>query len=109
MDTTQLRDVLEAVQQLSTEIVMILLLALAAKYLVAMTFSGDLLLIGMALFGMHLVTRHQTVHRMAESAHIDPLYTDAECQQLLDTFVRGLLLERGRLETGPASPPEVHR
>lgn len=102
METYQLDALLEAVQQLSTEIVFLLIVAMAAKWLIAMTFSCDFLLIIMTFFGMRVLSQHQPLRHMGRSAGLQPLYTKRQCQRLLNTFMVGLLAEQGRLDEAGA-------
>ena len=102
MSTQHLQAVLEAAQWLSTTIVFLLILVIAAHFFLSMTFSMDLLLILVTFFAMRVLSRQQTIWRMGRSADLRPLYTKRECDDLFRIFLAGYRAEEAALPTHSA-------
>ena len=86
----QLVTLVEAIQQLSTEVVMLLANYRFAKFVVALTFGLDLMIILLTILVQRFVSKHLAIRPMGRRMGWTPYYTRRQLHTMERIFRRGL-------------------
>ena len=88
METENLRLILEAVEQISTELFFLILMKILEDFVTQMTFYVILMIFAYKCFA--LMAAHLTVKRMGDQLGYHWPYSNAEKRRLYSVFERGL-------------------
>ena len=105
MTTLQLARVLEAVSQLSVEIMFGFLIHMIAKRFGDIVFSLDLMIILLTLLIQRIFAKHLTIRPMGLKLGYGPYYSERQVQHIEQVFLLGLDAERARAVQQPGAPP----
>ena len=105
MGDPTLPTVLEAVRQLSTEIVFLLIMALMVKFFLAVVFSLDVLAILLAALLRRYAEHHMTMRPMAQRLLMSPPYSRGDRKAVFAVFLRGMEASDIRMPPSPPRPP----
>lgn len=93
MTGLELITIISALQQLSTEIVFILINYNFAEFVMAMVFGLDLMIILMTILVQKVVMKHLTIRPMGERLGLTPYYTRYQLSRMEQIFEVGLAAE----------------
>ena len=88
METENLRLILEAVEQISTELLFLLLLRILEDFVTQMTFYVILMIFAYKCFA--LMAAHLTIKRMGDQLGYHWPYSKSEKRRLYSVFERGI-------------------
>lgn len=106
MPTPDLARLLEAVSQLSVEIMFALLIHRIVKTFGDVVFSLDLMIILLTLLVQRVVAKHLTIRPMGRALGYGLYYSERQIRRIEHVFLRGLEAERERAAQRPGAPPE---
>ena len=92
----------EAVRQLSTEYLFVVLLYSLGKAGESVVFSLDLIIIALTIFVQKVVSKHLTVRPMAQLLGYSLYYSNRQLRHLERIYRRGLEADRAGRQAGPS-------
>ena len=95
----------EAIRQLSTELLFLLVHYHFSKFVVALVFSLDLLIIVLTIIVQRLAARHLTINPMGRRLGYRPYYTKRQLHEIQRVFRQGIRLTQNE-QTAARTPGE---